>query len=104
MEARSLCHWERAGVRGDGRSMECNPSLGSHRTILRIAEALRPLPMEEVTSSKRAHADSKLVNLAVMDQHPADRGEADDDGGRNRPAADTDVADGLPFGFILRDL
>jgi hypothetical protein len=39
-----------------------------------------------------------------MDQHPTDGGEADDDGGRNRPATDADVADGLPFGFILRDL
>jgi hypothetical protein len=39
-----------------------------------------------------------------MDQHPADGGEADDDGGGNRPATDADVADRLPLGFILRDL
>ena len=39
-----------------------------------------------------------------MDQNPADGSEADDDGGRNRPATDADVANGLPVGFILRDL
>src|ERR1700726_3741027 len=42
--------------------------------------------------------------LAVVDQHPADGGKPDDDGSGNRPTADADVADGLPFGFILRDL
>jgi hypothetical protein len=39
-----------------------------------------------------------------MDQHPADGGEADDDGGCNRPAADAGVADGLPLGFVPCDL
>jgi len=38
-----------------------------------------------------------------VQQHPADRGEADDDGDRDRPSADADVADGLPLGFVLRD-
>jgi hypothetical protein len=42
--------------------------------------------------------------LIVMDQHPADRGQPDDDGDRDRPGADADVTDGLPVGFILRDL
>src|SRR6476469_7645074 len=42
--------------------------------------------------------------LVVVDQHPADSGEADDDGYRNRPCADADVAGGLPLGFVLRDL
>ena len=40
-----------------------------------------------------------------MEQHPADRGKPDDDdGGRDRPAADADIADGLPLGFVLRAL
>src|SRR6266700_6004632 len=40
----------------------------------------------------------------VVDQHPADGGEADDDSNRDRPYADPDVADDLPFGFVLGDL
>src|ERR1700738_5170829 len=57
-------------------------------------------------AERTARADSKLINqsLVVVDQHPADGGEADDYGGRDRPAADADVADRLPFGFIPRDL
>src|SRR6266849_9228428 len=39
---------ERVGVRGYGLSLGCNPSPGLHRTMLRIAEAIRPLPMGEV--------------------------------------------------------
>ncbi len=39
-----------------------------------------------------------------MNQHPADGGKADYDGGGNRPATDADGADGLPVGFIPRDL
>src|ERR1700730_13199121 len=41
--------------------------------------------------------------LVVVDQHPADGGEPDDDSERDRPSADADVADGSPFGFVLRD-
>jgi hypothetical protein len=54
-----------------------------------------------------AGTGSKLVKphaLAVADQHPADRGEADDHGHRDRPCADTDIADRLPLGFVLGDL
>src|SRR5260370_142762 len=42
--------------------------------------------------------------MLVVDQHPADGGEADDDSNRDRPYADPDVADDLPFGFVLGDL
>ena len=42
--------------------------------------------------------------LAVVQQHPADRREADDDGDRDRPSADADGADGLPIALILGDL
>src|SRR5882672_12883533 len=45
-----------------------------------------------------------LVFALVVDQHPADGGEADDDSNRDRPYADPDVAYDLPFGFILGDL
>src|SRR5258705_12731955 len=53
---------------------------------------------------KDAAAFQARTDLAVVDQHPADGSEADDDGGGNRPTADADVADGLPLGFALRDL
>src|SRR5260370_41101973 len=53
---------------------------------------------------KDAAAFQARTDLAVVDQHPADGSEADDDGGGNRPTADADVADGLPLGFVLRDL
>jgi hypothetical protein len=43
-----LSLWERVGVRGYDLSLGHNPSPGSHRTMLRIAEAIRPLPMGEV--------------------------------------------------------
>ena len=40
-----------------------------------------------------------------MDQHPADREKPDDDGGAcDGPGADADVADGLAFSFVPRDL
>src|ERR1700738_2002089 len=43
--------------------------------------------------------------LTVADQHhPADGGKPDDDRNRDRPYADADVADGLPFGFVVGDL
>src|SRR6266849_3263654 len=43
--------------------------------------------------------------LAVADQHhPADGSKPDDDRNRDRPYADADVADGLPFGFVVGDL
>src|SRR5450631_2916412 len=43
--------------------------------------------------------------LTVADQHnPADGGKPDDDRSRDRPYADADVADGLPFGFVVGDL
>src|SRR6267378_6151792 len=45
-----------------------------------------------------------LVFALVVDQHPADGGEADDDSNRDRPYADPDVADNLPLGFIFGDL
>src|SRR6266849_3708928 len=45
-----------------------------------------------------------LVFVLVVDQHPADGGEADDDSNRDRPYADPDIADDLPFGFVLGDL
>src|ERR1700744_3101612 len=40
----------------------------------------------------------------IVQQHPADGGEADDDGYRNRPGRDPDVAGGLPFGLVRGDL
>src|ERR1700744_468573 len=40
----------------------------------------------------------------IMHQHPADRGEADDDGNGNRPGRHPDVADGLAFGLVLGNL
>ena len=39
----------------------------------------------------------------IVDQHPADRRKPDDHRGRDRPCADADIADSLPFGFILGD-
>src|SRR5258708_35863214 len=45
--------WERVGVRGYGLSLGCNPSPGSHPTMLRIADAIRPLPMGEVRRRRR---------------------------------------------------
>src|SRR5665213_1603129 len=39
-----------------------------------------------------------------MQHHPADRGKSDNDGYRDRPGRDADVAGGLPLGFVLGDL
>src|SRR6267142_7158882 len=44
---------ERVGVRGYGLSLGCNPSPGSHRTTLRVADPIRPLPMGEVALNSR---------------------------------------------------
>src|SRR5580692_8675485 len=41
--------------------------------------------------------------LVVVEKHPADGGEPDDDGDRDRKCADANVARGLPFGFVLGD-
>jgi len=40
----------------------------------------------------------------IADQHPANGRQSDEDGDRDRPGADADIAGGLPFGFVLRDL
>src|SRR5580698_10392441 len=45
-----------------------------------------------------------MTALIVMQHHPADRGEADDDGNRDRPGRNPDIAGGLPFGLVLGDL
>jgi hypothetical protein len=39
-----------------------------------------------------------------VEQHPADGGEGDDDGDRDRPHADADLAGGLLGAFVLGDL
>jgi hypothetical protein len=55
-------------------------------------------PKRTSANAYRGHA------LVVVQQHPADGCEPDDDGSRDRPCADADVADGLPVGFIPGDL
>ena len=46
----------RVGVRGYDLSLGHKPSPGSHRTMLRIAEAIRPLPMEEVAELESSNS------------------------------------------------
>jgi len=42
--------------------------------------------------------------LLVVQEHPAEGREPDDDGDRDGPHSDADVADGLPLAFVPGDL
>src|ERR1700674_119207 len=54
----------------------------------------------------KLHRHTELIgsSLVIVDQHPSKGREPDDDGERDRPYADADVADGLPGAFVLGNL
>src|SRR5580700_304568 len=84
-------------VRGILRESEFNES-PPHPDPLPASGAREQCSIAAAPLSKLGHA------LAVVEQHPADGRKADEDGHRDRPSADADVAGGLPRALVLGDL